>query len=581
MANAFSTRVGCRVCFVNLRPILVVLCAMLVLGWSPMFAAIASAQSIPQRCVQIEAFIRNDCQYSAQAVAYLREMEKARPGIEVQVYDVLTDRDALTRLHALSDRHHVPKRGVPTVLVAGQLVVGWGSAETTGKKIEQCLTVEVFTRTGCDHCRRAKTYIARIQPNYPAFEFRIYDIITDVSARQRMESLASQHNVRVSGLPAFHLGKQMVIGFLNEQATGRRIEGILNAATVPCEARTSQLPTYERLHEQSQVRYASWPIATPGLLLAAGSWQVAKTEPPPNTEVSGTEITPLPLTPLPSMPEDGQQSPLPPLPDEGQSDNTSIEGQAADAESALEPVDVPVFGRLDVREIGMPAFTFLIGLVDGFNPCAMWVLLFLLSLLVNLHDRRKIVAIAGTFVLVSGLAYFAFMSAWLNVFLLIGYARPAQIVLGILATVIGAIHVKDFFALHKGISLSIPESAKPHIYERVRKILAAEYLTAAVAGAMVLAVLVNTIELLCTAGLPAMYTQILTMQNLPAWQNYAYLGLYNVAYMLDDTVMLTVVVVTLSKTKLQERGGQWLKLLSGLVILMLGLAMLFRPQWLI
>lgn len=134
----------------------------------------------------------------------------------------------------------------------------------------------------------------------------------------------------------------------------------------------------------------------------------------------------------------------------------------------------------------MPVFTLAVGLVDGFNPCAMWVLLFLLSILVNLRDRRRIIAIAGTFVIVSGLAYFAFMAAWLNVFLLIGYLRPIQVVLALIAILIGAVHVKDFFAFKQGFSLSIPESAKPGIYEKIRKIVAAEHLTAAVAGAIVL-----------------------------------------------------------------------------------------------
>jgi hypothetical protein len=220
-----------------------------------------------------------------------------------------------------------------------------------------------------------------------------------------------------------------------------------------------------------------------------------------------------------------------------------------------------------------------VGLVDGFNPCAMWVLVFLLSVLVNIKDRRKILLIAGTFVLISGVAYYTFMAAWLNLFLLIGIARPIQITLGVMAIVIGVINVKDFFAFKKGISFSIPESSKPGIYARVRRIVATEYLMVAVMGAVVLAILVNVVELLCTAGLPALYTQILTMHELPAWQNYAYLGLYIAAYMLDDTILLTIVVVTLSHRKLQEREGRWLKMLSGVVILALGVVMIFKPEW--
>jgi len=167
------------------------------------------------------------------------------------------------------------------------------------------------------------------------------------------------------------------------------------------------------------------------------------------------------------------------------------------------------------------------------------------------------------------------------VFQLIGLLRPAQIALGLLRISVGAIHVKDFFAFKKGVSLSIPETAKPGLYARMRAILTAETVWAAVLGAAVLAVLVQIIELLCTAGLLALYTSLLTLQPLPAWENYAYLLLYIVAYMLDDLVMVAVAVVTLGHHKLQERGGRALKLASGLVILLLGAIMLIRPEWLV
>lgn len=238
-------------------------------------------------------------------------------------------------------------------------------------------------------------------------------------------------------------------------------------------------------------------------------------------------------------------------------------------------------GHVNWKRWGLPAFTILVGLVDGFNPCAMWVLLFLLSLLVNLRDRWKILAVAGTFVFISGAAYMAFMAAWLNVFQIIGLLRPAQILLGLLAVVVGTIHVKDFFAFKKGVSLSIPEAAKPKLYERMRKVVMAETLLGAIVGASVLAVLVNIVELLCTAGLPAMYTGILTMQNLPAWENFLYLLLYIVAYMFDDSLMVGLVVVTLGKHRLQETGGRYLKLISGAVILALGVVMIVKPEWLV
>lgn len=242
-------------------------------------------------------------------------------------------------------------------------------------------------------------------------------------------------------------------------------------------------------------------------------------------------------------------------------------------------IDTP-FGEFSVKDLGLPAFTLIMGLIDGFNPCAMWVLLFLLSILVNVRDRTRILLIAGTFVIVSGLVYFAFMAAWLNLFLLAGFARWIQILLGLIAIGIGLVHVKDFIVPGKGLSLSIPEAAKPGLYVRTRAVLQARNLVLALLSVTTLAFMVNVVELLCTAGLPALYTQILSQYGLSTLQYYGYLALYNLAYIFDDAVMVTIAVVTLRKHKLQQGEGRWLKLVSGLVVIILGALLLFAPHWL-
>ena len=244
-------------------------------------------------------------------------------------------------------------------------------------------------------------------------------------------------------------------------------------------------------------------------------------------------------------------------------------------------INIPWLGSYSLDDIGLPLFTIFLGLLDGFNPCAMWVLLFLLSLLATLRDRRKMFLIAGTFVVISGLVYFTLMVAWLNIFLVIGFSRLTQIVLGSLAIIIGGINVKDFVAFRQGISLAIPESAKPSMYIKVRQVIQAENLPAALLGIIILAIMVNFIELACTAGFPALYTEILASRNFEWGPYYGYLALYNIAYMADDALMVTIAVVTLSHRKLQEREGRWLKGISGLVMLGLGLTLLAVPEWLL
>jgi glutaredoxin len=245
-----------------------------------------------------------------------------------------------------------------------------------------------------------------------------------------------------------------------------------------------------------------------------------------------------------------------------------------------ESIQTRWFGELRVRELGLPLFTIAIGLLDGFNPCSMWVLLFMLSLLAGLANRMKMLLIAGTFVAVEGLAYFAFMAAWLNLFLLIGISRITELTLGGIGVLAGAVNIKDFWAFRRGISLGIPESAKPGLYARIRRILQAENIAGALVGTVLLAVLVQAVELLCTAGLPALYTRILTLRQLDWLVYYGYLVLYNVAYMLDDVIVLAIGVITISHYRLQEREGRWLKLISGVVMTGLGIVLVLKPDWL-
>lgn len=243
-------------------------------------------------------------------------------------------------------------------------------------------------------------------------------------------------------------------------------------------------------------------------------------------------------------------------------------------------VETRLFGTLDATRLGLPLFTLALGLLDGFNPCATWVLLFLLSLLVRLQDRRRMALVAGTFVLASGAVYYAFMAAWLNFFLVLGLSSTLRVALGMLALLIGLFNVKDFFAFGRGPSFSIPDSAKPGLYERMRRVIAAPTLGLAMVSVITLAVLVNFVELLCTAGFPAIYTAVLAQHEPTAAARYAYLGLYILGYMADDALMVGLAVTALSRRKLSERAGRVLKLIAGSVMLLLGLVLLLRPGWL-
>ncbi len=232
---------------------------------------------------------------------------------------------------------------------------------------------------------------------------------------------------------------------------------------------------------------------------------------------------------------------------------------------------------VDPEKYSLPAFTIILGLLDSFNPCAFFVLLFLLSLMVHTHSRQRMLLVGGVFIFFSGLLYFFFMAAWLNLFLLAGRLPLLTSIAGLLALVIALLNIKDHFAFQQGPSLSLSESAKPKLFTRMRNLLKGDRLLPTLVATTILALVANSYELLCTAGFPMVYTRVLTLHELPAWLYYLYLGLYNLAYVVPLLVIVSICAFTLGSHKLSEFEGRALKLTSGMMMLALGLVLLLRP----
>jgi thiol-disulfide isomerase/thioredoxin len=246
--------------------------------------------------------------------------------------------------------------------------------------------------------------------------------------------------------------------------------------------------------------------------------------------------------------------------------------------AASSEVDVPLVGKVDAASLSLPVLTLVLAGVDAFNPCAFFVLLFLLSLLVHAKSRARMLIIGGTFVLFSGLVYFVFMAAWLNVFLIAGELRAMTVAAGLLAVVVGGLNVKDYFLFKQGPSLSIPESAKPGLFRRMREVVTTGSLLPMLASTVMLAIVANSYELLCTAGFPMVYTRALTLAGLEGWQHYAWLAAYNVIYVLPLLAIVLVFTYTLGQRKLSESEGRLLKLVSGYMMLGFGLVLLLAPN---
>jgi hypothetical protein len=243
-------------------------------------------------------------------------------------------------------------------------------------------------------------------------------------------------------------------------------------------------------------------------------------------------------------------------------------------------VNVPFVGPVNAQAFSLPVLTLVLAGMDAFNPCAFFVLLFLLSLLVHAKSRLRMAIVGGTFVLISGVVYFVFMAAWLNVFLIAGELRVITFIAGLVAVTVAAVNIKDYFWFKSGPSLSIPDAAKPGLFKRMREVVASGSMGPMLVSTVLLAIVANSYELLCTAGFPMVYTRALTLADLEPWQYYAWLGAYNVIYVLPLLAIVTVFTKTMGARKLSESEGRVLKLVSGFMMLGFGLLLLVAPQML-
>ena len=258
----------------------------------------------------------------------------------------------------------------------------------------------------------------------------------------------------------------------------------------------------------------------------------------------------------------------------------SVDAAADGREPTAPPTEVtlPLLGAVDAQALSLPVLTLVLAGMDAFNPCAFFVLLFLLSLLVHAKSRARMLVVGGTFVAFSGIVYFVFMAAWLNVFLIAGELRVITIAAGLLALTVAALNIKDYFWFKAGPSLSIPDAAKPGLFKRMREVVTEGSLGPMLVGTVLLAIVANSYELLCTAGFPMVYTLTLTRSHdLAGWEYYAWLAAYNVVYVLPLLAIVLVFTRTMGARKLSEAEGRILKLVSGFMMLGFGLVLLLAP----
>ena len=243
-------------------------------------------------------------------------------------------------------------------------------------------------------------------------------------------------------------------------------------------------------------------------------------------------------------------------------------------------IKLPFLGQIETKNFSLPILSAVIGLLDGFNPCALWVLLFLASLLIESGDRKKMLIYGGAFCLTEAITYALFMTAWLNILLFIGFVIWIRIAIGVFAIGAGGFNIKEWWANRKkdsGCSVTNYQQKKK-IMKQIKNIARQDKMVLAVLGIIVLAFCVNLIELLCSAGLPAIYTQVLAMHHLSSLQYAFYIFLYICFFMVTDAVVFGATLITFNLKGISTKTAKHTHLIGGIIMLILGLLLLFKPS---
>lgn len=262
---------------------------------------------------------------------------------------------------------------------------------------------------------------------------------------------------------------------------------------------------------------------------------------------------------------------------DGEEDEFSEQEEESDEDST---VDVPFFGNLNLKNVSLGTAALVLGLIDGFNPCAMWVLLFLISMLIGMKNKKRMWIIGLTFLGSSAFVYMLMMLSWLNIVVAISTSILVRNIIALIAVGGGILNFYNFFKHQDSGCSVVDEKKRKSVFERIKKFTKEKSLVLALIGTIALAFSVNIIELACSAGLPMVYTQLLAINDIKGLSAFLYVLLYIVFFLLDDMIIFIAAMKTMEVTGMSTKYSKYSHLIGGILMVVIGLLLIFKPEWL-
>lgn len=247
-------------------------------------------------------------------------------------------------------------------------------------------------------------------------------------------------------------------------------------------------------------------------------------------------------------------------------------------------INIPVLGKVDAKKVSISLSAIVIGLVDGFNPCAMWILIFLISMLLGMKNKKRMWTLGITFLVSSALVYFLFLISWLNLAVFLNKIAYIRVAISMVAIIFGTYNILKFISSvfnKKDDGCEVVNSKnRKKIIKSINKIVKEKSFILALLGIVLLAISVNIIELLCSLGLPVMFSEILAINNISKTWQILYSLLYVFFFLIDDIVIFVVAMKTLQIKAISNKFGKYSHLIGGIIMLVIGLLMVTKPEWL-
>jgi len=386
----------------------------------------------------------------------------------------------------------------------------------------------LFYGNGCPHCAKEIKFFESIKNKYPDLNVIGYEVYFSQENSLLMQKVANYLGAEGGGVPFLIIGDKYFIGF-GEESSPVEIESRINECFVgKCPNNVGGILGYKNDEINPLIQEES--INTNNL----NKKEEIIPEAGINTEVKETEKI----------------------------------------------IKLPFLGNTNIHKISLPILAILMGLLDGFNPCAMWTLLFLISLLLGMNNRKRMWTLGVAFIVASASVYFIFMSAWLNLVLFLGLIIWIRLAIALIALFGGSYCIREFFVNKTDGCKVTGYEKRQKIFEKLKSIVKQNNLWIAIGGIILLAFLVNLVELICSAGLPAVFTQVLAMNNLSTWGYYSHILLYIFFFMVDDLFVFFVAMITLKMTGITTKYAKYSHLIGGILMVIIGILLIFKPEWL-